>query len=305
MKGEETERGTIMIKNRMKKRVFEITKVIAAAAIASFVMIGSLCGCSDDQKDTADSTPAETETTAAQEAAPVDDAWKDAYRQVLEEKQGEIEAYTRQEDSSDASHEDEPAESKQVAWYDINNDQIPELFFFTEGMHDENEAALLNIYTFMDGKAQRLEYPCMTTTGEVTEDGFYDEIVSAGVPYAVVSFKDHSGFAIYFHVTYDIAVEGRAVAYEYDGDSIEMTKRLRYEQIMRGEPEDGVDEEMFIDDQQVAKEEYDDALQDLYQKSDALIMRSSDYYDKSLWDYVDGDELLSMPYVEAVKALSE
>ena len=284
----------------MKKKLALMITIISCLVFTAAFTLTGCGGNSSGEIEPNEGSWADEELEENKYEDEYDETWKEAYKQVLEDNRAAIEEYTWQADSLDESD----YEPKQVALYDINNDEIPELFFFTAGTLGENTAALLNIYTYSDGKAKRMEYACMTNSGEMTEDGFYDEMVSAGVAYDIVSFKDKSGFAIYFSFSYDIANEGRFVAYEVDGDTIKVSKRLQYDELMLNEYEDGVEPEYFIDGEYVSYDEFCTEMNALFEKNDELIMNSYEFFEPRMWDHMSTHESKGMTYSDAIAALS-
>ena len=119
--------------------------------------------------------------------------WKTAYRKVLEDYQYEIEAY-----EALGEYTDPPRRIPSAALCDLNGDGVSELLFFAED--EANSRFGLKIYTYLDGKAQAIDYEWDCAIPEfMVEDGpGYQHLHAGGGMYHVVyKEKGQEGFSIY------------------------------------------------------------------------------------------------------------
>jgi gas vesicle protein len=154
---------------------------VLIAAVAA-VMMCTACG-KTTQKDTDKSSTETTQTKKSSGSSTStekkdDDTVKDAYAaysDILEKNENDISAYTWQDTDSGSI---EP-----VAFYDINGDGVPELFFM-EAVKSEPSAAL-TIYTYENGEAKEVKYSFFDESTR-TEDGkFADVNAGSGTTYVV------------------------------------------------------------------------------------------------------------------------
>lgn len=104
-----------------------------------------------------------------------------AYKQILENNRDGIMGYNFQNDRSGAI-------AKPVAFYDIDGDKIPELFFMTVSDPANYMTAELKIYTYKKGKAEEMSYG---VTDYNTESGpLRDACAAGGTHYIIYCDKD-------------------------------------------------------------------------------------------------------------------
>lgn len=111
-----------------------------------------------------------------------------AYQKVLEDNKSSIDKYSWQTNAT----KKEDSISRPVALTDINGDKIPELFFMSAVSDYEAD---LQIYTYSDGKAQKVSYKM--TENDNTYDSYADVAAGGGSRYVIYRTKnDPDLFAI-------------------------------------------------------------------------------------------------------------
>ena len=262
--------------------------VIAGAVFCITVLLsnGSIQGSSENKANT-------DKSTASIEP------WKEAYKELLEENKSLIEAYDWQQ------NEDYSVPDRQIYVFDINGDNIPELFFFAAGKVGENRGALLNIHTFSNGQAKKMEYECEAIGGEKLLDGFYDEEAGAGVWYAVTSAKDHNGFILYYAFGYDVGGEDSCYVFEMPNDTLKEELHFRHDEFPLDFSSGGTEPAYSINGEIVFEDEYNSRIEEIIEKSDEVLLCSYQFTEGTLWERLDVDNTKSMTYEEAISTLSK
>lgn len=201
--------------NRTGKQIIISCMVVA-------VMVMSLFGCTDggagsDQENVAPSA-AETEQSAPDTA----DCYE-AYAQVIADNEAGIRNYNWQTDSSGTY----TIINKSLALCDIDNNGIPELFFFTA---DSNYCyAELNVYTYINGAALKLNYTysdSATYQSGGKASAFYDANAASGTKYVIYKSKEAGHMYIYASIG-DETQFYRVNEYELkDGNRLEEVNEL-------------------------------------------------------------------------------
>lgn len=168
-------------------------KQIIISCMVAAVMVMSLFGCTDggagsDQENVAPSA------AEAEQSKPDTAGCYEAYMKVLDDKETGIRNYNWQTDSSGTY----TIINKSLALCDIDNNGIPELFFFTA---DSNYCyAELNVYTYINGAALKLNYTysdSATYQSGGKASAFYDANAASGTKYVVYKSKTAGHMYIY------------------------------------------------------------------------------------------------------------
>ena len=162
----------------------------AIAILLSALLILSIAGCSKKVPKKEEKKPPKPKKVTEKEAKNRKAAYS-AYKTVIEQNATAIKAYSWQtvpgKDTYNARGIDRP-----IALCDIDNDNVPELFFFTS----QNQGiASLHIYTFNGKEAVELSY-------DGFNEGAYsgklaDQQAAAGTSYVVYKGKDANTLYIY------------------------------------------------------------------------------------------------------------
>mgnify|MGYP004722055457 FL=1 len=169
-----------------------VKHVVISCMIAA-VMVMSLSGCtggeSGSDKENISPSAANTEQNKSDTAGCYE-----AYTKVLNDNETGIRNYNWQTDSSETY----TIINKSIALCDIDNNGIPELFFFTA---DSNYCyAELNVYTYINGTAVKLNYTYSDSAtyqsgGKVS--AFYDANAASGTKYVIYKSKEAGHMYIY------------------------------------------------------------------------------------------------------------
>ena len=162
----------------------------AIAILLSALLILSIAGCSKKVPKKEEKKPPKPKKVTEKEAKNRKAAYS-AYKTIIEQNATAIKAYSWQtvpgKDTYNARGIDRP-----IALCDIDNDNVPELFFFTS----QNQGiASLHIYTFNGKEAVELSY-------DGFNEGAYsgklaDQQAAAGTSYVVYKGKDANTLYIY------------------------------------------------------------------------------------------------------------
>ena len=162
----------------------------AIAILLSALLILSIAGCSKKVPKKEEKKPPKPKKVTEQQEKNRKAAYS-AYKTVIEQNATAIKAYSWQtvpgKDTYNARGIDRP-----IALCDIDNDNVPELFFFTS----QNQGiASLHIYTFNGKEAVELSY-------DGFNEGAYsgklaDQQAAAGTSYVVYKGKDANTLYIY------------------------------------------------------------------------------------------------------------
>ena len=162
----------------------------AIAILLSALLILSIAGCSKKVPKKEEKKPPKPKKVTEKQAKKRKAAYS-AYKTVIEQNATAIKAYSWQtvpgKDTYNARGIDRP-----IALCDIDNDNVPELFFFTS----QNQGiASLHIYTFNGKEAVELSY-------DGFNEGAYsgklaDQQAAAGTSYVVYKGKESNTLYIY------------------------------------------------------------------------------------------------------------
>ena len=142
----------------MKRKTITTLIFMSALLIAgAFAFTG--CGAGDTESGGEEPTTASSEEPAPSDAT-AEDAWKSAYRGILEEHADGIRNYGNPEELGSTFDG-----RKSAALCDLDEDGTPELLF----MESEGYLDVLYIYSYKNGKAEEMTYP-WTWTGAYEED---------------------------------------------------------------------------------------------------------------------------------------
>ena len=292
---------------------------IMTALLLSALMIASafaFTGCGAGDAGSGGEEPAATTT---EEQTPADaaseDAWKSAYRGILEEHADGIRNYENPENLG-GSFDDR----KSAALCDLDEDGTPELLF----MESEEYLDVLYIYSYKNGKAEEMTYP-WTCTGAYEEDSVkYDRMsaaqVAGGSEYVVYKEKGVKGFTAYSTIT-DMIRNATTNRYEIDASGkaervslIEM--RISYED------EDGTGHygpeyaEFYDTYNKTSREAYEETMNASIDAMDTVLFRfeligeevDADTFEhdnnSELWKKSKGKEI-SITYDEMMQKLSD
>ena len=193
----------------MKKNTITTLVLISALLLAgAFAFTG--CG-SGDTESGGEEPAASSEEQASTDAAD-EEAWKAAYREILEANEDGIRNYEDPEELGDTF-----GDRKSAALCDLDEDGTPELLF----MELDEYLDVLHIYSYKNGKADELTYPW--TPSVVYEDAAtnYDRLsaaqVAGGSEYVVYKEKGVKGFTAYSTIT-DATLEAATNRYEFGDD---------------------------------------------------------------------------------------
>ena len=161
----------------------------AIAILLSALLILSIAGCSKKVPKKEEKKASKPKVTEKQEKNRK--AAYSAYKTVIEQNATAIKAYSWQtvpgKDTYNARGIDRP-----IALCDIDNDNVPELFFFTANNEFD---AQMHIFTFKDQGAVELSYDGFN---EGPYSGkFADQQAAAGTSYVVYKGKDANTLYIY------------------------------------------------------------------------------------------------------------
>lgn len=180
--------------------------LLIAGAFAFTGCGGSNAG-SGGEETTASSSEEQTQDDAAAE-----EAWKAAYREILEANEDGIRNYEDPEELGDTF-----GNRKSAALCDLDEDGTPELLF----MELDEYLDVLHIYSYKNGKADELTYPW--TPSVVYEDAAtnYDRLsaaqVAGGSQFVIYKEKGVKGFTAYSTIT-DATLEAATNRYEFGDD---------------------------------------------------------------------------------------
>ena len=183
-----------------------IGTLLIAGAFAFTGCGGSNAG-SGGEETTASSSEEQTQDDAAAE-----EAWKAAYRGILEANEDGIRNYEDPEEFGDTF-----GGRKSAALCDLDEDGTPELLF----MELDEYLDVLHIYSYKDGEASELTYPW--TPSVVYEDDAtnYDRLsaaqVAGGSQFVIYKEKNIKGFTAYSTIT-DATLEAATNRYKFGDD---------------------------------------------------------------------------------------
>lgn len=169
-----------------------VKQVVVSCMIAA-VMVMSLSGCTGGESgsDQENVVPSAAE---AEQSKPDTAGCYEAYTKVLNDNETGIRNYNWQTDSSGTYR----IINKSLALCDIDNNSIPELFFFTA---DSNYCyAELNVYTYINGAAVKLNYTysdSATYQSGGKASAFYDANAASGTKYVIYKSKTAGHMYIY------------------------------------------------------------------------------------------------------------
>ena len=169
-----------------------VKQVVVSCMIVA-VMVMSLSGCTGGESgsDQENVVPSAAE---AEQSKPDTAGCYEAYTKVLNDNETGIRNYNWQTDSSGTY----TIINKSLALCDIDNNGIPELFFFTA---DSNYCyAELNVYTYINGAAMKLNYTysdSATYQSGGKASAFYDANAASGTKYVVYKSKTAGHMYIY------------------------------------------------------------------------------------------------------------
>ena len=291
-----------------------ITLLLMSALLIAGAFAFTGCGAGDTESGGEEPTAASSEKPAPSDAAS-EDAWKSAYRGILEEHADGIRNYEDPENLG-GSFDDR----KSAALCDLDEDGTPELLF----MESEEYLDVLYIYSYKNGKAEEMTYP-WTCTGSYEEDSVkYDRMsaaqVAGGSEYVVYKEKGVKGFTAYSTIT-DMIRNATTNRYEIDASGkaervslIEM--RISYED------EDGTGHygpeyaEFYDTYNKISREEYEKTMNASVDAMDTVLFRfeligegiDADTYEHDnnpeLWKKSKGKEI-SITYDEMMQKLSD
>lgn len=170
----------------------KVKRVVVSCMIAA-VMVMSLSGCTGggSGSDQENVTPS---AAKAEQSKPDTAGCYEAYTKVLNDNETGIRNYNWQTDSSGTY----TIINKSLALCDIDNNGIPELFFFTA---DSNYCyAELNVYTYINGAAMKLNYTysdSATYQSGGKASAFYDANAASGTKYVIYKSKTAGHMYIY------------------------------------------------------------------------------------------------------------
>ena len=193
----------------MKKNTITTLVLISALLLAgAFAFTG--CGSGDAESGGEEPTASSEEQTSAN--AVSEEAWKSAYREILEANEDGIRNYENPEELGDTF-----GGRKSAALCDLDEDGTPELLF----MELDEYLDVLHIYSYKDGEAGELTYPW--TPSVVYEDAAtnYDRLsaaqVAGGSQFVIYKEKGVKGFTAYSTIT-DATLEAATNRYEFGDD---------------------------------------------------------------------------------------
>lgn len=264
----------------MRRRQVILSLVIVLAMAVCF----SSCG----------STGGESAGVPEKENVNLEDVYA-AYVEVLEQNENAIRNYSWQMEANS----DFDVISRQTSLCDINNDSVPELFFFAE---EDFYAACLNIYTYKDGQAVKLDYTVNDRTAEYGGDNlFHDVAAGSGFRYVIYTTTDneHNKFILYYSLA-----EGTLDCYrlhEYELDENAMISEIN---VLENEYDHMEDTDLFWQNgESISSEEFADDFRTALESIDEVIMYSG-HDDTSIWGRFDTGEALSRSYDEMIEMLS-
>lgn len=296
--------GSVVMAKKISDRKLQdhSTTTEAVAVIGDDASNGDDAAAIDDNAsteavavDTADaSTEADTTEEVTTEAAVDDDAYKAAYRYVLEAYHTQIDDYYWQHEY-DYSTKQPIVEQRPVAFVDINADDIPEMIV----VHStRSETADLDIYAF-DGTAAKHIY------GEGTDSnsGLWDTMPAAGTCYFLFTDKD-----------------GRLCAYNGTGDESYTDSFMEFTPdesgILHKEPywsrREGPNDDYTAtvvtcmkDGNEVSEDRYNKYVSNLKKNADTLLMYSDngDRITEKIQGFFNSLDDTAMTYDEAMEFL--
>ena len=218
-----------------------------------------------------------------------------AYVELLQQKESAIWNYSWQLEANDGYD----IISRQTSLCDINNDGVPELFFFAE---DGFYSARLNIYTYEDGQAVRLSYTVNDRTADQLQDNeFHDIAAGSGFRYVIYTTTDddHNKIILYYSLA-----EGTIDCYrlhEYEVDENGMISEIN---VLENEFDHMEDTDLFWQNgKSISSEEFAVGFRTALESIDKVILYSS-HDDTSIWSRFSTDEALSMSCTEMIDMLS-
>ena len=171
-----------------------VKQVVVSCMIAA-VMVMSLSGCTGGESESDQENIVPSAAEAEQNKSDTAGCYE-AYTKVLNDNETGIRNYNWQTDSSETY----TIINKSIALCDIDNNGIPELFFFTA---DSNYCyAELNVYTYINGTAVKLNYTysdSATYQSGGKAAAFYDANAASGTKY--VFYKSKTAGHIYIYAS--------------------------------------------------------------------------------------------------------
>ena len=131
----------------MKKNTITTLVLISALLLAGAF---AFTGCGSGDTESGGEEPAASSEEQASADAAAEEAWKAAYREILEANEDGIRNYEDPEELGDTF-----GDRKSAALYDLDEDGTPELLF----MELDKYLDVLHIYSYKNGKASELTYP--------------------------------------------------------------------------------------------------------------------------------------------------
>lgn len=262
------------------KKVF-ITILIIAFAVCGF----SACGSEPAQQ--------EEDWKDEQQNQISEREWKDAYIEILEENQNDINAFTWQVDKEG----DFDRINGQCALCDINSDNVPELFFMKATGEIE---AQLYIYTYSDKTAVEVTYAWDDFVARY--EHFQDVLAGGGNAYILYKGKENGNFYIYHKSinAYSIYTVSR---YDLDGTQLTRTMFLANEWFPPENTPDGYGSDMWwLDGDEIDGETFEKHFSAARDDMDQVIIYS--YHDEtSMWNMFSKEDALCQSYDSIMEEL--
>lgn len=227
-------------------------------------------------------------TNKKQSKVSDDPAIYEAYYNLMVENEDAIRSYNWQSEAVSEYIEIQ----KPVALCDINNDTVPELFFFSVDTSN-SFLAMLNIYSFYDGAVKKLEYTH-------TDNSYFSDVSAAScVQYVVYKGNTKNSFLIYSSMEDENAFYTMAKYKVGKDGAIHQNTFLEHDHLY-AESNDAFRKNGKKTDSKT----YDSGVKKAIKSLDEVIIYSG-HDDTAIWKKFNPDDTLSMSYDEMISYLYE
>ncbi len=276
-------------------------KWIALLCAAGMITILSACKDKEPEPEpeptkevVTQEAPEEEEEEEAEVTAGVsaEEAYK-LYAGVLEANKDAILAYDWQKEISADYEVMDPA--RPVAFCDLNNDGIPELFYMTA---DSQYEAFLHITTIVNGSVRDMIYPFdENETGKLS-----DAAAGGGNEYLLYTGKDGNLY-MYYVSSNETSIYAIYAVQMKNGQLMRVSKGLNVMSPVYdddGMMQDEMENIYYVNDSEVSSSEGTAAFEEAFDQMDQVILYSG-YDSGAVWKNVKNAEALCTTYEDALK----
>lgn len=229
-----------------------------------------------------------------------------AYIDVLKANEADIKGYDWQQeiDGTDLNYLSESnghgGTNRQIAICDINGDDIPELLFMKKS--DNEYCADLSIYTYMDDKAQEIQY---SLPEPYDKPGKFQDVQVAGGTSYVIYKGDEKNSLYMFNSIGDINWFYTIYKYNVKGGEMKLSKTIENHFV----GEFGKNQDKYkIDGKDVSTSEGEKAFDENFSKLKKSLIysgRKGEKNDCTIWLKFKSSDAMGMSYEDAINKLSK